>query len=96
MYALVQNWQLTEIFFAKDRMVPEEKRFNSYRTRECYFIYKKKTRKRKSHESLFESLSKNRYMMRVQGSHGLLSSVFTFPFFSPVAVMMDSFAADHI
>ena len=40
-------------------MAPEEKRFNSYITRECYFIYKK-NKKTKSHESVFESLSKNK------------------------------------
>ena len=27
MYASVQNWKLAEIYFAKDRMVPEENRF---------------------------------------------------------------------
>ena len=29
LYASVENWKLAEIFFAKDRMAPEENRFNS-------------------------------------------------------------------
>ena len=46
--------ELAEILFAKDRMAPEEDRFHSQNTRKCIFIGKKK-----SHKSLFESVSRN-------------------------------------
>ena len=55
MYASVQNWKLAEIFFTKDRMAPEEDRFNSYNTKKKNNF----TGKQKSHKSLFESLLKN-------------------------------------
>ena len=45
-------------FFVKDRIAPEENRFNSQNTRKCNFIGEKKD-KQKSRKSLFESLSKN-------------------------------------
>ena len=48
-------------FFAKDRTAPEANRFNSFlRILEMKFQGKKKDKKKKkSHKSLFESLSKN-------------------------------------
>ena len=67
MYASVQNWKLAEIYFAKDRMVPEENRFlkRFYRIKILRILGnaissgKKKQTNKKSHKSLFKSLWKN-------------------------------------
>ena len=46
-------------FFAKDRMAPEANRFNSFLRILENAISSGKKNKQKSHNSLFESLSKN-------------------------------------
>ena len=54
---LADTWD----FFVKDTMVPEASRFDSFLRilENAISSGKKKTKKQKSHKSLFESLSKN-------------------------------------
>ena len=54
-YASVENWKLAEIFFAKDRLAPEEIVL-ILRILDNAISPGKQT---KSHKSLFERLSKN-------------------------------------